>query len=100
MAGLIEEAHGIMEETEVGDVRDAAIIAAAQKVEHYEIATYGTLRVYAATLGENKAELLLSKTLEEEKNADVSLTKIAVAHINADAAEGEHRSWFDIFRGN
>lgn len=86
MAGLLDEAKGIMEETEVGDVRDAAMIAAAQKVEHYEIATYGTLRVYAVTLGKTKAALLLGKTLEEEKNADVKLTEIAVSHINLDAA--------------
>jgi ferritin-like metal-binding protein YciE len=62
------------------------MISAAQKVEHYEIATYGTLRVYAVTLGETKAALLLAKTLEEEKNADVKLTEIAVSHINVDAA--------------
>lgn len=86
MAGLLDEAKAIMEETEIGDVRDAAMIAAAQKVEHYEIATYGTLRVYAVTLGKTKAALLLAKTLEEEKNADVKLTEIAVSHINLDAA--------------
>lgn len=86
MAGLLDEADGILEETKVGDVRDAAMIAAAQKVEHYEIATYGTLRVYAITLGETKAASLFAKTLEEEKNADVKLTEIAMAHINVDAA--------------
>ncbi len=90
MAGLLDEADAIIEETKVGDVRDAAIIAAAQKVEHYEIATYGTLRVFAVTLGENKAALLLAKTLEEEKNADVKLTEIAVSHINVDAAHEGH----------
>lgn len=87
MAGLLKEADGILEETKVGDVRDAAMIAAAQKVEHYEIATYGTLRVYAVTLGETKAALLLAKTLEDEKNADVKLTEIAMAHINVDATQ-------------
>ena len=91
MAGLLEEANGIIEETKVGDVRDAAMIAAAQKVEHYEIATYGTLRVYAVTLGETKAALLLAKTLEEEKHADVKLTEIAMAHINVDAAHEDHK---------
>jgi ferritin-like metal-binding protein YciE len=91
MAGLLDEAAGIIEETKVGDVRDAAMIAAAQKVEHYEIATYGTLRVYAVTLGETKAALLLAKTLEEEKNADVKLTEIAMAHINVDAAHEGHK---------
>lgn len=91
MAGLLDEANGIIEETKVGDVRDAAMIAAAQKVEHYEIATYGTLRVYAVTLGETKAALLLAKTLEEEKHADVKLTEIAMAHINVDAAHEDHK---------
>lgn len=86
MAGLLAEASGIMEETAVGNVRDAALIAAAQKVEHYEIATYGTLRVYAVTLGKTKAAMLLAKTLAEEKNADIKLTEIAVSHINVDAA--------------
>jgi ferritin-like metal-binding protein YciE len=91
MAGLLDEANGIIEETKVGDVRDAAMIAAAQKVGHYEIATYGTLRVYAVTLGETKAALLFAKTLEEEKNADVKLTEIAMAHINVDAAQEGHK---------
>ncbi|QIH40113.1 ferritin-like domain-containing protein [Flavobacterium sp. Sr18] len=91
MAGLLDEANGIIEETKVGDVRDAAMIAAAQKVEHYEIATYGTLRVYAVTLGETKAALLFAKTLEEEKNADVKLTEIAMAHINVDATQEGHK---------
>lgn len=91
MAGLLDEAAGIIEETKVGDVRDAAMIAAAQKVEHYEIATYGTLRVYAVTLGKTKAALLLAKTLEEEKNADVKLTEIAMAHSNVDAAHEGHK---------
>jgi ferritin-like metal-binding protein YciE len=91
MAGLLDEANRIIEETKVGDVRDAAMIAAAQKVEHYEIATYGTLRVYAVTLGETKAALLLAKTLEEEKHADVKLTEIAMGHINVDAAHEDHK---------
>jgi ferritin-like metal-binding protein YciE len=86
MEGLLKEADGIMEETQIGVVRDAAIIAAAQKVEHYEIATYGTLHAYAVTLGENKASTLLAKTLEEEKKADVSLTEIAMSDINLEAA--------------
>lgn len=86
MEGLLKEANSIIEETEIGVVRDAAMIAAAQKVEHYEIATYGTLRTYAMTLGENHVASLLAKTLEEEKNADVTLTKIALADINLKAA--------------
>jgi ferritin-like metal-binding protein YciE len=87
MEELLKEADGIMEQTEAGVVRDAALIAAAQKVEHYEIATYGTLRAYAVTLSEKKATALLAKTLEEEKNADVSLTEIALSDINLDAAQ-------------
>ena len=86
MEELLKEADGIMEQTEVGVVRDAAHIAAAQKVEHYEIATYGTLRTYAITLSEKKAAALLIKTLEEEKNVDVPLTEITLSEINFDAA--------------
>lgn len=89
MDGLLKEGEGIMEETELGAVRDAGIIAASQKVEHYEIATYGTLRVFAQILGEDKAYELLSATLEEEKEADVTLTEIAVASINIEAAEAD-----------
>lgn len=91
MDGLLKEADGIMEETELGVVRDAAMIAAAQKVEHYEIATYGTLRTYAVTLGESKAATLLAKTLEEEKKADVTLTEIAMADINIEAAHADEK---------
>lgn len=70
MEGLIEEGKGILEETEPGVVRDAGIIAAAQKIEHYEIATYGTLRQFAETLGFTEAAALLEETLDEEKGAD------------------------------
>ena len=87
MDGLIKEGESILEETESGMVRDAAIIAACQKVEHYEIATYGTLRQYAETLGLDKAEKLLAQTLAEEKEADVKLTVIAVKAVNLEAAE-------------
>lgn len=87
MEGLIKEGEGIMEETEPGAVRDAAIIAAAQKVEHYEIASYGTLATYCELLGEKEAKELLQKTLEEEKNCDVLLTKLAVSEINLDAVD-------------
>lgn len=91
MDGLLKEADGIMAETEFGVVRDAAMIAAAQKVEHYEITTYGTLRAYAVTLGESKAVTLLAKTLEEEKKADVTLTEIALAEINIEAAHADEK---------
>ncbi|TDD75185.1 YciE/YciF ferroxidase family protein [Flavobacterium caseinilyticum] len=91
MAGLLDETDKIIQETEVGNVRDAAMIAAAQKVEHYEIAAYGTLRVYAVTLGKTRTALLLAKTLAEEKNAEIKLKEIAVSHINVDAAHEGHK---------
>jgi ferritin-like metal-binding protein YciE len=89
MAGLIEEAEELMKETPEGMVRDAAIISAAQKVEHYEIASYGTLVAFATTLGESKAEELLSLTLNEEKETDMLLSQIAEAGINVQAAGTE-----------
>ncbi|OKS88523.1 YciE/YciF ferroxidase family protein [Mucilaginibacter polytrichastri] len=86
MNGLIKEAEEIMEDTEDGSItRDAGIISAAQKSEHYEIASYGTLKTLAATLGYNEAAELLGQTLEEEKNADALLTQIAEAGINTSA---------------
>lgn len=87
MDGLIKEGEGIMEETESGPVRDAGIIAASQKIEHYEIATYGTLCAFAKTLGENEAMELLATTLAEEKEADTTLTEAAYNTINFDAAD-------------
>lgn len=89
MDGLIKEGEGIMEETEVGAVRDAGIIAASQKIEHYEIATYGTLAAFAKTLGEDEAVALLEQTLAEEKQADVTLTEAAYNTINFEAAEAD-----------
>ncbi|QSB25492.1 ferritin-like domain-containing protein [Flavobacterium sp. CLA17] len=89
MEGLIKEGEGIMEETEIGAVRDAGIIAASQKIEHYEIATYGTLAAFAKTLGEDEAVALLVQTLNEEKEADVTLTEAAYNTINFDATEGD-----------
>ncbi|CAM3530245.1 ferritin-like domain-containing protein [Flavobacterium chungbukense] len=89
MEGLIEEAKGMLEETEIGVVRDAAIIAASQKIEHYEIATYGTLRQFAETLGLPEAATLLEQTLDEEKGADKTLTEVAVNAVNLEAAEIE-----------
>ncbi len=88
MEGLIDEANEVIEATEKGSVRDAGLIAAAQKVEHYEIASYGTLCTLASQLGLKKAKDLLSATLEEEKTTDVLLTKIATSSINQ-KAEGE-----------
>ena len=89
MEGLIEEAKGMLEETELGVVRDAGIIAASQKIEHYEIATYGTLRQFAETLGLPEAATLLEQTLDEEKGADKILTEVAVNAVNLEAAEIE-----------
>lgn len=88
MEGLIKEAKEIMESTDEGSVRDAGIIAAAQKVEHYEIASYGTLAAFAKRLRLSKAATLLEQTLNEEKEADIKLTKVAESHINAEAEMG------------
>lgn len=75
--GLINESKGVIAKTELGNVRDAGIIASGQKVKQYEIATYDTLHAYANTLGENKAATLLAMTLNEQKKADAILNEIA-----------------------
>ncbi len=87
MEGLIKEAEGIMEDCEPGAMCDAGIISAGQKVEHYEIASYGTLRQFAETLGLTDAANLLGQTLQEEKIADMKLTEVAVSAINIKASE-------------
>jgi len=87
MEGLIKEAGEIMESCEEGAMCDAGIIAAAQKVEHYEIASYGTLRQFAETLELNDVAEILSSTLEEEKAADETLSEVAMSAINIEAAE-------------
>ncbi|TCN60046.1 ferritin-like domain-containing protein [Flavobacterium circumlabens] len=87
MAGLLKEGDSIVLETTPGPVRDAGIIAASQKIEHYEIATYGTLVAFAKTLGENDAAKLLTQTLAEEKEADCVLNVVALNTVNAVAAE-------------
>ncbi|MFZ0599680.1 MAG: ferritin-like domain-containing protein [Flavobacterium sp.] len=87
MAGLLKEGDSILEETVPGAVRDAGIIAASQKIEHYEIATYGTLVAFAKTLGENDAAKLLTQTLAEEKEADCLLNDVALNAVNIVAAE-------------
>ncbi|HRN99275.1 MAG TPA: ferritin-like domain-containing protein [Flavobacterium sp.] len=86
MDGLITEGEDMLKETEPGPVRDAAIISASQKIEHYEIATYGTLAAFARTLGEDEAVSLLEATLQEEKDADKTLTEAAYNDINFEAA--------------
>ncbi|MEX8548293.1 MAG: ferritin-like domain-containing protein [Mucilaginibacter sp.] len=89
MAGLAKEAEELIESTEEGtEVRDVALISAAQKCEHYEIATYGTLKTLAGVLGFTEAQGLLEQTLEEEKKTDKLLTQIAESSVNA-AAEKE-----------
>lgn len=85
MAGLLKEGDTILEETSPGAVRDAGIIAASQKIEHYEIATYGTLVAFAKTLGENDVAKLLTQTLAEEKEADCLLNDVALNSVNVSA---------------
>jgi ferritin-like metal-binding protein YciE len=87
MQGVIEEGNETLEEDMEEDTKDAALIAAAQRVEHYEIAGYGTARTYANLLGENEAAELLEETLNEEKETDQKLTQLA-EEINVEAAEG------------
>ena len=89
MKGLLEEGEELMEGSE-GALRDAMMITAAQKVEHYEIATYGTIRTYAQILGEQGVARLMAQTLKEEKAADKKLTVIAVGGTNAQAATEWH----------
>lgn len=90
MAGITEEGEGIIEETEAGTAtRDVGLILAAQKVEHYEIATYGGLAQLATTLGLDDVADILRTTLEEEKEADETLTGIAENDINYEASEEE-----------
>lgn len=84
--GLIEEAREIIKSTDEGTItRDVALIIAAQKIEHYEIATYGGLAQLAITLELDKVADLLEKTLEEEEDTDEKLTEIAESHINVEA---------------
>jgi len=85
MSYLIKDARSIMKGTEDGKVRDAAIISAVQKIEHYEIATYGTLCSFANALGETEASLLLHEILIEEKAVNERLSELAELGINAEA---------------
>lgn len=92
MEGLLKEGAKMMKEDAEPEVLDAAMISAAQRVEHYEMAGYGSVRTYAQILGFEKAAQLLQKTLEEEKATDKKLTELAVGHINVDAASGTQYS--------
>jgi ferritin-like metal-binding protein YciE len=89
MQNLIKEGQEMMAEAEDEDTRDALMIAAAQKVEHYEIAAYGTLRVWANLLGHTEAAGLFEETLDEEKGTDQRLTAIAESFVNQEAADTE-----------
>ena len=85
MKGLIKEGQEMIKMKGEPEVIDAGLIAAAQRVEHYEIAGYGTVRTYAELLGEQQAVRLLEKILQEEEETDERLTEIAESHINEDA---------------
>jgi ferritin-like metal-binding protein YciE len=89
MQGIIEEGKEVMSEDAEDDVMDAALIGAAQKVEHYEIATYGTLCTYAELLGLRDAKRLLGQNLEEEKQTDAKLSQLAESLINLEAADAD-----------
>jgi ferritin-like metal-binding protein YciE len=88
MAGLVMEAQAVIEDTDKGSAtRDVALIIAGQKVEHYEIATYGSLVQLAKTMGRNDIATLMQQTLDEEKTADQLLTDLAVSGINVSAEQ-------------
>lgn len=87
MAGLIEEGEDMVDEDAEDAVKDAGLIACAQRVEHYEIAGYGTARHFARMLGEDEVADLLATTLEEEKDADEKLNDIAIQTVNQEAMD-------------
>ncbi|WP_228450769.1 ferritin-like domain-containing protein [Chryseolinea soli] len=91
MQGLVEEGEEAIEEYDEGHARDAALIAAGQKVEHYEISAYGTLRTMANVLGKTQCAQLLEETKEEEAQTDVKLTRLAekINHLAAEMQEEE-----------
>jgi len=87
MQGLIEEGEEVLDEIGEGPVRDAALIGAAQRVEHYEMAGYGCSRTFAETLGHSDVAELLQRTLDEEKETDEKLTEIAEGLVNEEAVQ-------------
>jgi ferritin-like metal-binding protein YciE len=91
MKGLVEEGKEVIEEDGDPSVLDAALIGAAQRVEHYEMAGYGVVRTFASLLGENSAVDLLQRTLNEEGEADKKLTALAESIINVEASEAEEK---------
>lgn len=99
MVGLVKEGAETMGKDYAADLMDAAIIGAAQRVEHYEIAGYGTVRALAELLGEDEHVSLLNQTLEEEKQADKKLTELA-QEINPKAAKGETSTSEGVHQGH
>ena len=95
MVGLIQEGQSLMDEDFEGGVKDAALISAAQRVEHYEIAAYGCVKTWAGLLGEIEAESLLEQTLDEEKETDNKLTELS-EQINVEANQSESGSDEDL----
>jgi ferritin-like metal-binding protein YciE len=93
MAGIIEEGQEVLQEDGDPEVIDAGIIAAAQRVEHYEIAAYGTLRTFAEIRGDTKAARILEEILNEEKEADDRLTRIAESSVNVEARDVDEDEW-------
>ena len=85
MEGVLKEGEEMIDSTEAGSVRDAGLIAAAQRVEHYEMAGYGSAREFARQLGDLSAVQLLEETLEEERDTDERLTEIAMSVVNDEA---------------
>jgi ferritin-like metal-binding protein YciE len=90
VAGIIEEGNSVMQEDVDDETMDACLIAAAQRVEHYEMAAYGTLAAWAKAMGHTEAASLLEETLNEEKAADENLTSLAEGGINKAAASSVH----------
>ncbi len=88
MEGILEEGKEMMQE-DLGEALDAAMIAGAQKVEHYEMATYGALRTWAQELGRNDEARLLQQTLDEEGETDKKLTRLAESRANVQAEQGD-----------
>jgi ferritin-like metal-binding protein YciE len=86
MQGLIKEANDFLDEDAEASIKDAGLISCAQRVEHYEIAGYGTARTFAKILGQQEAEKLLQETLNEESETDKKLTELAESNINMEAA--------------
>ena len=92
MKGLIKEGEEIIDDIEPSPLRDAGLIAAANRVEHYEMAGYGTARTIAQALGLSRSTSLLQQTLDEEKRADKKLTQIAIEKVNPEAMRAKIRT--------